>query len=77
MLTFPAPLAKDVTTTLRQAGFRFSKVLQHWEGLARLEDAEQPRPGAGWYGAACCHGPCPPLPGTGAAGSGRVIARNR
>ena len=41
VLTFPAPLARDVTTTLRQAGFRFSKVLQHWEGLARLEDAEQ------------------------------------
>ena len=40
VLTFPAPLAKDVTTTLRQAGFRFSKVMQHWEGLARFDEAE-------------------------------------
>jgi hypothetical protein len=40
VLTFPAPLAKDVTTTLRQAGFRFSKVMQHWEGLARFAEAE-------------------------------------
>ena len=41
VLTFPAPLAKDVTTALRQAGFRFSKVMQHWEGLARFTDAER------------------------------------
>jgi len=41
VLTFPAPLPKDATTTLRQAGFRFSKVLQHWEGLARFADAER------------------------------------
>ena len=40
VLTFPAPLAKDATTALRQAGFRFSKVLQHWEGLARPDDAD-------------------------------------
>ena len=40
VLTFPAPLAKDVTATLRQAGFRFSKVMQHWEGLARFDEAE-------------------------------------
>jgi hypothetical protein len=40
VLTFPAPLAKDATMALRQAGFRFSKVLQHWEGLARLAEAE-------------------------------------
>ena len=39
VLTFPAPLAKDATNTLRQAGFRFSKVLQHWEGLARFDEA--------------------------------------
>lgn len=32
----PAP----VTTTLRAAGFRWSKVMQHWEGLARYEDAK-------------------------------------
>ena len=40
VLTFPAPLAKDATTTLRQAGFRFSKVMQHWEGLAHTAEAE-------------------------------------
>ena len=41
VLTFPAALAKDITTALRQAGFRFSKVLQHWEGLARFDEAER------------------------------------
>lgn len=40
LLTFAAPLAKEATTALRQAGFRFSRVLQHWEGLARFEDAD-------------------------------------
>lgn len=40
VLNLPAPLVKDTTNTLRQAGFRFSKVLQHWEGLARLDEAE-------------------------------------
>jgi hypothetical protein len=40
VLTFLAALGRDVTTTLRQAGFRFSKVLQHWEGLARFAEAE-------------------------------------
>ena len=40
VLTFPAPLDKDITATLRQAGFRFSKVMQHWEGLARFDEAE-------------------------------------
>jgi hypothetical protein len=40
VLTFPAPLAKDATAALRQAGFRFSKVMQHWEGLARFEEAD-------------------------------------
>lgn len=40
VLTFPAPLSKDITATLRGAGFRFSKVLQHWEGLAKPDDAE-------------------------------------
>ncbi|HEY4040428.1 MAG TPA: conjugal transfer protein TraD, partial [Rhodopila sp.] len=40
VLTFPAALTKDVTTTLRAAGFRFSKVLQHWEGLAHFGEAE-------------------------------------
>jgi hypothetical protein len=40
VLSFPAALAKDVTALLRQAGFRFSKVMQHWEGLARFAEAE-------------------------------------
>jgi hypothetical protein len=40
LLSFPGPLAKDATTALRQAGFRFSKVMQHWEGLARFAEAE-------------------------------------
>ena len=40
VLTFPAALAKEATATLRAAGFRFNKVLQHWEGLARIEDAQ-------------------------------------
>jgi hypothetical protein len=40
VLIFPAALDREVTTTLRQAGFRFSKVLQHWEGLARFAEAE-------------------------------------
>ncbi|MBV8913269.1 MAG: conjugal transfer protein TraD [Acetobacteraceae bacterium] len=40
LLTFPGPLGKDATNALRTAGFRFSKVMQHWEGLARYADAE-------------------------------------
>ena len=41
LLTFPAALDREVTTALRVAGFRFSKVMQHWEGLARFDDAEK------------------------------------
>ena len=41
VLTFPAALSKDVTAALRLAGFRFSKVMQHWEGLARFDEAER------------------------------------
>jgi hypothetical protein len=40
ILTFPAALAREATTALRQAGFRFSKVMQHWEGLAHYAEAE-------------------------------------
>ena len=40
LLTFTAPLPKDATTALRKAGFRYSKVMQHWEGLARSDDAD-------------------------------------
>ena len=39
LLTFAAPLPKDATTALRKAGFRYSRVMQHWEGLGRFEDA--------------------------------------
>jgi len=39
LLTFTAPLPKDATMALRKAGFRYSKVMQHWEGLARFDDA--------------------------------------
>jgi hypothetical protein len=39
LLTFTAPLSKDATTDLRKAGFRYSKVMQHWEGLARFDEA--------------------------------------
>ncbi len=40
VLAFPAALAKDATTPLQAAGFRFDKVLQHWEGLARYTEAQ-------------------------------------
>jgi hypothetical protein len=40
LLTFPAPLSKDATTMLRKAGFRYSRILQHWEALARFEAAD-------------------------------------
>lgn len=41
VLAFSGALDRDVTTSLRTAGFRFNKVLQHWEGLARPDDAEK------------------------------------
>lgn len=40
ILAFPAALPRDATAALRAAGFRFNKLLQHWEGRARLSDAE-------------------------------------
>ena len=40
ILTFPAALAREATNALRQAGFRFSKVMRHWEGLAHYAEAE-------------------------------------
>jgi hypothetical protein len=39
VLAFPAPLDRDATTVLRDAGFRFNKLLRHWEGLARFDEA--------------------------------------
>ena len=41
VLTFPNALPKDATAPLRAAGFRFNKVLQHWEGITRFDEAEQ------------------------------------
>ena len=41
IVTFPAPLAKEATNALRAAGFRFSKVMRHWEGLALYDAASQ------------------------------------
>jgi hypothetical protein len=41
VLTFPAALPKEATAPLRAAGFRFNKVLQHWEGMSRFDLAEQ------------------------------------
>ncbi len=39
LLVFTTPLAKDATTALRKAGFRYSRVMQHWEGLSRFDEA--------------------------------------
>lgn len=40
MLAFSTAPGRDATTALRGAGFRFNKLLQHWEGLARFDEAE-------------------------------------
>ena len=40
VLSFPAALGRDATTALRGAGFRFNKLLQHWEGRARFDEAQ-------------------------------------
>ena len=40
VLAFPAVLGRDATTALRGSSFRFNKLLQHWEGLARFDEAE-------------------------------------
>lgn len=39
LLVFPGQLGKEATIKLRRAGFRYSRVMQHWEGLARPDDA--------------------------------------
>ncbi|MCL2430404.1 MAG: conjugal transfer protein TraD [Alphaproteobacteria bacterium] len=41
VLTFAAALNREAATDVRAAGFRFNKVLQHWEGLARRDEAEK------------------------------------
>ena len=40
VLAFPAILGRDATTALRGSGFRFNRLLQHWEGLAHFDEAE-------------------------------------
>ena len=40
LLAFPAPLPKDATASLRAAGFRFNRLMLHWEGLAQYSEAE-------------------------------------
>jgi len=60
LLTFTVPLPKDATTALRKAGFRYSKVMQHWEGLARFDDANALAKAHG--GTACRVGGAAPAP---------------
>ena len=40
VITLPAVATAPVQAQLRKAGFRWSKVLRHWEGLALYADAE-------------------------------------
>ncbi len=40
LLAFPGPLPKEAAAALRAAGFRYSKVFRHWEGLARPDEAD-------------------------------------
>jgi hypothetical protein len=40
VLTLPHPATAPLQAQLRQAGFRWSKVLRHWEGLARHDEAQ-------------------------------------
>jgi len=39
IITLPGAQPLSATTRLRKLGFRFSKVMQHWEGLARYDEA--------------------------------------
>jgi hypothetical protein len=41
VLTFPNPLPKEATAPLRAGGFHFNKVLQHWEGMTRVDEAQR------------------------------------
>jgi Conjugal transfer protein TraD len=40
VLTFRIPLGKDAAVRMRSIGFRFNKVLRHWEGVASVAHAE-------------------------------------
>jgi len=41
VVTFPQLVPKPVAAALRAAGFRFNRILQHWEGLAPYDAAER------------------------------------
>ena len=41
VLTFRDQLDKETAASLRSTGFRFNKVLRHWEGMATYADAEE------------------------------------
>lgn len=52
ILAFPTALARDTTTALRAAGFRFNKLLQHWEAAPGSPTPKpSPRPMAATSGA--------------------------
>lgn len=40
ILTFAAHPTGATATMLRNSGFRFNRLLRHWEGLSRLDDAQ-------------------------------------
>lgn len=40
VIALPSSQPAPVTTALRAAGFRWNKVMHHWEGLARHDDAQ-------------------------------------
>ncbi len=40
IVTFPKLVLKPIAAALRAAGFRFNRILQHWEGLAPYDIAE-------------------------------------
>jgi hypothetical protein len=41
VLTFQSTPDKDAMARLRSSGFRYNKVLRHWEGVAGVADAEE------------------------------------
>lgn len=41
VLTFPAPLDREAVSVLRARGYRFNRVLQHWEGLGDFAEARE------------------------------------
>ncbi len=59
LLTFPATPTKDAVVMLRSGGFRFNKVLRHWEGMAQFDEAQ--RLAAAYGGGARRALPSPPV----------------